>query len=166
MKCDVSFWGQVACRSTMMYSLGRSSADVLKASWKANILCNPDTNISHAVTGCLLKFLAFQGFPQNVFAQPKNVWTLISAGSCTVGLIPLLILFAVGHSLSILCQILMWKYGVEIREPFYLTRLWHLLLPVVTGKWVDWTVPRGPAHAAGQSLLTSGRWSGALVFWG
>lgn len=29
---------------------------------------------------------------------------------------------------------------------------------------MDWTVPKGPAHAAGQRPLTSDRWSGALLF--
>lgn len=55
------------------------------------------------------------------------------------------------------------KVGNENRTDFWA----HPFVVFASPRWrVGWTVPKGPAPAAGQSPLTSGRWSGALLFWG
>lgn len=55
------------------------------------------------------------------------------------------------------------KVGSENRRDFWA----HPFVVFASPRWrVDWTVPEGPAHAAGQSPLSSGRWSGALLSWG
>lgn len=144
--------GQVAFKRAR-YILSKSSAYILWASWKANVLHNL-IQTYHSVTECLLKFLIFQGFSQYIFARPKSIWTMILAGFHTVGLISVLILFVVGLYLTIVCQALREKWKVEINSPFGLAPLWCLPLPPVLSKGVGSIVLRSPSCAAEQRLLS------------